>query len=132
MNSDLDIIELGSLWEERNKNIISKSINKDTLYLYLIGALTDKIIKELIDIRHSVKELTIIVKDATHIVADYKYYLKLAKMNVKVNVLNEIDLLFITYNPTSPYGYTFDNEQFKKLLNDRIKVDCINVVKDLE
>lgn len=124
--------EIGSLWKKENKYLIKNQVNKNTRVLYLKGALTDKIIKQLIEIRYSLTDLTIVIKDATHIVANYNYYLKLAKMGVKVRVMEQIDLLFVTYNPTSPYGYEFNNLKFKMLLKEKINVDCINVVKDME
>jgi len=126
------ITEIDEIIAVGASKVIKENLNDRIKYLCLKGALTKTIIDELIDMRHLLKNLTIVVKDATHIVSDYKTFNLLEKANIKVEVQNQIDLLFLSYNPYSPYGYTFDNEEFKKLLKMNIQCDCINVLKDME
>ena len=126
------IVELGSLWDYDNHSIIEKSIELDTKYLVLKGALTNNIIKELIDVRHKIGSLTIVVKDSTHIVCDYNMFHKLIKMDINVEVMKNIELLFVSYNPFSPFGYEFNNNEFKEKLNKIIDHKLINVLKDSE
>lgn len=123
---------LQSLWDEVNKYLIQNELSSNSKYLYLKGALTDNIIKQIIEVRHKLKNLTIIVRDATHIVCSYNFFKKLEKMNVKVKVVNEIELLFVTYNPHSPYGYDFNNGKFRDEIKNKISTMCINVLEDTE
>jgi hypothetical protein len=53
-------------------------------------------------------------------------------MGVKINVLNQIDIILVTYNPYSPYGYTFDNNEFKEKISNIIRKEAVNVLTDLE
>jgi bifunctional pyridoxal-dependent enzyme with beta-cystathionase and maltose regulon repressor activities len=47
---------------------------------------------------------------------------------VNLEVLDSINLLYLTCNPTSPYGYSFDSEKFCKLLKTSIDIDVLDVV----
>ena len=107
-------------------------LNKDSKYLYLDGALSNKLIQVIIDKRFELKDLVIIVKDATHIIVDTEYLEKLKLTNTKLLVMNKINMLLLTYNPHSSLGYDFDNGEFEELLHKKIELPIINVLKDLE
>jgi len=113
-----------------NENEIMSYLNKNTKYLYINGALSNKLVKMLINNRFEIDELEIIVSDATHIVVDAIYLEKLKLANIKLSVKNKIEVLFLTYNPYSPTGYEFDNEEFKDLLTSKISIPIVNVLKD--
>ena len=115
-----------------NENLIEEYLNDSFDYFYIKGALTNRIIDVFLKNRNNFTNMNIIVKDGTHIVANHKNYNKLEKIGVKVYALNQIDILFVAYNPFSPYNYKFDNSQFKKELKKEISQDLINVLKDLE
>ena len=115
-----------------NENTIKKYLDKNSRYLYLEGALSNKLIQMIIDKRYELNDLTIIVKDATHIILDAFNLEKLKLINTKLKVIYRINVLLLTYNPHSSLGYDFDNEIFKKKLEEKIKLPIINVLKDLE
>ncbi len=115
-----------------NEEEVKSFLNKDSRYLYLHGALSNKLIQVIIDKRFELDELTIIVKDATHIIIDAEYLEKLKLTNSKLQVINKINVLFLSYNPHSSLGYDFDNEEFKEKLLKKIELPIINVLKDLE
>lgn len=115
-----------------NEDEIKSFLNKDSKYLYLHGALSNKLIQVIIDKRFELNELIIIVKDATHIIIDAEYLEKLKLTNTKLLVISKINVLFLSYNPHSSLGYDFDNEEFKEKLLGKIKLPIINVLKDLE
>jgi len=121
---------IGDIWIHSNTDVLQKVLTKKSRYLYLNGALTDNIIKSLISIRDQLEDLTLIVNDASHILCSNSYYKKLNKMNITIKVKHKSNLLFVSYNPTSPYGYTFDNTRFKQLLEQNIDIPCINVLED--
>ena len=126
----LAVYHIEDIWIQSRPHQLMRYITPDTTHLYLKGALTDKIIQTLIEIRDQIKKLSIVITDASHILCNGKYYRKLAKMNVDIKVMHKSHLLFVTYNPTRPYGYPFDNRKFKKLLERNIELPCINVVED--
>ena len=124
------VIELDTLLS--NEEIVKKLLNSNTRYLYIAGALSNKLIHIIIDKRFELNKLTVIVKDATHIIVDIGYLEKLKLTNTKLCVINKINMLLLTYNPYSPHGYEFNNEEFKNLLKEKTKLPVINVLKDLE
>jgi len=127
-NLEVKAIEEG--WIHTNPTVLNEILNENSRYLYLNGALTDKIIWTLVAMREHLKTLTIIVNDATHILCSSKVYRKLSKINTDVKVIHKSHLLFVSYNPTSPYGYEFNNTELKELLEEHIDVPCINVIED--
>jgi hypothetical protein len=115
-----------------NENIIKKHLKMNYSHFFIKGALTNRIVETIFEERHIVKNLTILLKDATHILVNNENYEKLHKMGVKINVLNQIDIILVTYNPYSPYGYTFDNNEFKEKISNIIRKEAVNVLTDLE
>ena len=115
-----------------NEEVVSEHLDNNTLYLYLNGALSNKLVEALIDKRFELNSLTIIVRDATHIIIDADNLNKLKLANIKLEVINKINILLLTYNPHSPFGYDFNNEDFKELLQEKISLPILNVLKDME
>ncbi len=124
------IIDLDTILH--NEYIVKTYLDKHTRYLYLNGALTNKLVKVIISKRFELKDLTIIVKDATHIIVDTEYLRKLKLTDTNLLVMNRINILFLTYNPHSSLGYEFDEKNFKVELAKRINIPIINVLEDSE
>lgn len=114
-----------------NEEILYNYIDKFEC-LYLNGAFTDRVYQILVSKRNEIKKLKIVVKDPTNILIKPSNFLKLSLMGVEVEVLNQIEILFVTFNPFSPFGYNFENEDFRNKLEEKIKNVVINVVTDLE
>ena len=49
---------------------------------------------------------------------------------MEFQVLNKINLLFVTINPHSPLGVDFNKEEFKNRLQNEVSVPVINVLGD--
>lgn len=122
--------KIDNFWNKTSKNTISNSLEKDSKSLILQGALTNSIVDELVDVRHKISKLDLIVQDATHILCGYENYKKLALLNVRVKVMNQIQVLFVTLNPITPYGLGFDKTLFKSKLENSINKTCINVLEE--
>lgn len=112
-----------------SKEIICK-IDKDSRYLVLSGALTDDLLHSLIDNRKSFERLTIIIKNGTKCIFDNKIKDNLSKCNIDIKVLDESNLLCVTYNPTSPYNYKFESEEFEIALRKSLDIPVFNVLKE--
>ena len=97
-------------------------------YLILGGAVSRGLIESIIQNRELFKSFTIVIEDGTKIFIDSNMYHKLSTIPVKLEVLNSINLLCLTCNPTSPYGYSFNSENFCELLKTSIDIDVIDIV----
>ena len=114
-----------------NEDILSTYYGDyDTLFIK--GAFTNRVFHNLVNNRNNFEKLKIVVRDATNILVEPKNFRKLTIFNVEIEVLNQIEILFVTYNPYSPHGYIFDNDRFRDKLEQNIENKVINVLKDLE
>lgn len=126
----------------QTKYVIKKSLiaNEEELLdgiksyetLCLKGALTSRMVDLFITHRNELVLKDIIVHDGSHILLNDDQYQKLTKLGITVTSYQQIHLLFVAYNPTSPYQYQFDNMEFKKQLQTTLKQNVVNVCMDLE
>jgi hypothetical protein len=122
-------IEHGRLIHREER--LSDMLRFEPSHLYLPGALTDRMVQVLLRDKHIVNGLCLIVQDASFLLASPFELEKLERIGVTIGVLNPIDILFVAYNPTSPFGYAFDDSEFRALLREELGFDVINVVQDL-
>jgi hypothetical protein len=110
---------------------ITELINKNVHVIQFNGAFTDRFAEVIISNRKKLNDISIIVQDASYILISPENYDRLQKMGVKLYALNQIEILFVAYNPTSPYSYDFDNNEFRSMLRDKIDIDIVNILQDL-
>ena len=106
--------------------VIFDQLTKDAKYLVVKGAITDIILEEYI-INKRIKSITIITTDPTKIFISEQAFHKFIKKGGHLKVLDQINLIAITVNHTSPLGYEFENNKFMRLLQERIKVPIFNL-----
>jgi hypothetical protein len=100
--------------------------------LCLKGALTNQMVDLFIENRDTLTIKEIIILDGSRILLTEEQYQKLKKLQIKITSYQKMNILFVAYNPTSPYHYQFDNQEFKKQLQTHLKEEVINVCMDLE
>ncbi len=91
---------------------ISELINEDTTQVFIKGALTTSLLKDLEGNKY-LRGIKIIIEDGTKIFADANVWNELRRKGLKVEVLSSIDVVAVTLNPLSPTGYFFDSAEFK-------------------
>lgn len=101
---------------------IAKIINENSRYVVLKGALTDKLLIGLMKLTEKYKELTILAEDATKLFLSEKIIKKFQKKGGSIKILHPINIIAVTLNPTSPYGYEFDKNKFLNLLKENLNV----------
>jgi hypothetical protein len=107
---------------------IASAIKEDTKYVVLPGSLVTKTVLDIVRTSRYFREVTLIVKDATRIFIDYKDWIYFNKVGVNIQVFDEIELIAVTINPTSPEGYYFEPENYKKQLQFYIDLPVIDVM----
>ncbi|KAB3541008.1 hypothetical protein F8154_00035 [Alkaliphilus pronyensis] len=95
-----------------NGKTIAGYINENTNYVILSGSLVSKTIDDIISATPNYKRVVFVVEDATKIFISQRDWYLLAKRGVKINVVNKINVIAVTVNPLSPYGYGFPPEDF--------------------
>ena len=99
---------------------IIEEITPETKYIVFSGSLTSKIIKEIHEACGGT-DVIFVVKDATKIFISERELNYFLKVGVQLRVLDEINLLAITINPYSPYGYNFNPKAFMEAMRGYFK-----------
>lgn len=105
------------------------SLNDNTKYVVMNGILTNNFIENLIRSGNKYKNVTILIIDSTKIFLDKEIYDKFIKLNGCIKVINKLNLIGISINPTSINGYRFDEEQFIDRIQSKTKLNVFNVMK---
>jgi len=111
-----------------NEELIIDQVIGKTRAIYINGAFTSNFVKHLINKRHEIERLTVVINDASQLLMEPSEILSLRKMNIDLRVVNRIEVIALTYNPYSPAGYSFDDEEFRSKLQERVTLPVINVL----
>jgi hypothetical protein len=101
---------------------ITESLDNQSQFLVIKGALTDKLLEDLMKLTNKYKGLTILVEDGTKLFLSKNMFKKFQKKGGFLKVINPIKIIAITINPTSPEGYKFNKSEFLGLLRQNIKI----------
>ncbi len=126
INDDYSSNKLGESTALGSSEEIFDQLTKDAKYLVIKGAITGSILDEYVT-NKKVKDLTVIATDPTKLFISKQVFYKFIKKGGRLKVLDRINLIAITVNPTSPLGYKFENNQFMRLLQERINVPIFNL-----
>ena len=108
--------------------ILTEQIDETTQYVYVKGAITSLLIKELSQNEYT-KKFKLIIDDATKIFVESRTWNEAKKRGLKIETLNSINIVALTLNPVSPEGYYFDSAEFCEKMKYYIKgLNIIDVV----
>ncbi len=109
------------------KNII-ETIGSDVAFLFVPRAVSQSFLKEFVRERQRLR-CNLIVSSPTHLMVDEQLLKHLFLLDQKIFVLHPMKLAAIAYNPFSPTGYAFSDEQFKAELKKVTDLPIINVLE---
>ncbi|KXZ40152.1 hypothetical protein SAMN05661008_00297 [Alkalithermobacter thermoalcaliphilus JW-YL-7 = DSM 7308] len=110
-----------------SKEII-ENLDESSRYLVINGILSDSILDEIIKNTQTLANLTILVEDATKIFVSKEILNKFIKKGGHIKVINKINIIGVSINPTSPYGYEFNKDKFLNSLKTSINLPVFDVV----
>ena len=111
-----------------NEEFIIDQVIGKTRAIYINGAFTSNFVKHLINKRHEIERLTVVINDASQLLMEPSEIESLRKMNINLRVVNRIKVIALTYNPYSPSGYSFDDEEFRSKLQNELSLPVVNVL----
>jgi len=106
---------------------IIENLDEDSKYVVISGAITDTLLEDLMSSTQKYKGITFLVVDGTKLFISNKTLTKFQKKGGIIKVLKTIDVIAVTINPTSPYGYEFDKDLFLKSLTEELKISVYNL-----
>lgn len=102
-------------------------IDEYTNYIVINGILTNTFIQSLIKSGTKYKNVTLLVVDSTKIFLDKEVYDMFIKLKGEIRVINPINIIGISINPTSIDGYAFNEEDFIYCIQNKTKQKVFNV-----
>ncbi|MBO3445833.1 hypothetical protein JWF52_15255, partial [Clostridium sp. CCUG 7971] len=72
--------------------------------------------------------ITILVSDSTKIFLDKTNFDKFIKLKGSIKVINKVNLIGLSINPTSIEGYSFDDKYFIDSIQRKINIKVFNIM----
>ena len=91
------------------------------------GAMSDGLMKPLLMSGAPVKGLTFAVRDSSKILLKRENYEKMRLRGIELRVLESVNLVAVTVNPFSAYGFHFDKDELMERMQQRVDIPVINV-----
>lgn len=114
-----------------NEETLINQFDNSVKGVFFPGALTASFIKRTLQ---RWKELTpeMIIKTPTHFISDERVMSVLHRFNGRISVVQPINLVGVMYNPFSPLGFEFDDDNFQLKLKSITDLPVINVKKEMD
>ncbi len=107
---------------------ISELIDENAEYVYIKGAVTTSLLKDIGENKF-LRGIKIIIEDGTKLFTDINVWNELRRKGLTVETVNSVNVIAVTLNPVSPAGYFFDSEFFKSEMEKYIPgVKIVDVV----
>ena len=94
------------------------------------GALSDFAVKPLLMANSLPKGLRLVVRDGSKILLRRENYEKLLRRGMAVQVLQSVNLVALTVNPFSAYGYPCDRKELLERMRGCVSVPVIDVMEE--
>ena len=101
-----------------------------TRSVFFGGALSDFMLKPLLMSSARLQDIRFIVRDSSKLLLSRDTYEKLLRRGVRLQVLDTVNLVAVTVNPFSAYGFHCSKEELTARMSDWIDLPVINVMGD--
>lgn len=101
-----------------------------TRCVFFGGALSDFMLKPLLMSSARLQDICFIVRDSSKLLLSRDTYEKLLRRGVRLQVLDTVNLVAVTVNPFSAYGFHCSKEELTARMSDWIDLPVINVMED--
>lgn len=98
-----------------------------TRIVFFGGALSDGLMRPLLMSSAPIKGMTFVVRDSSKILLKRDNYDKIGIRGVTLRVLENVNLVAVTVNPFSAYGFHFDKDELMDRMQRRVSIPVINV-----
>lgn len=112
-----------------SESLIQEIKSGEPEQVYIRGALTDSALKPLLTLGRRVAAFELIAEDSSRILLSQDIFRRWQAFGGRIRVLNRIELLAVTSNPYSAYGFHFDGKVLAERLREEIGVPVIDVME---
>lgn len=107
---------------------IVELIDGNTSYVVIKGVVSDKLLQEIMISTKKYKGVIFLVEDGTKLFLTRDTLYKFKKQGGVIKTINKINIVCVTSNPKSPYGYEFDKRKFLDGLRNNLSVPVFDVI----
>lgn len=98
-----------------------------TKTIFFGGAMSDGLMRPLLMSSAALKNLTFVVRDSSKILLKRDNYEKMRIRGIDLRVLESVNLVAVTVNPFSAYGFHFDKDELMAKMQAKVDLPVINV-----
>lgn len=110
-----------------SKDIIC-CINCNVSHIIIKGVLSDKLLRDIMSVSNEYKDIVFLVEDGTKVFVQKDTLYRFQKQGGIIRVIAGINVVCVTANPNSPYGYEYDKVKFIECLRSSIDIPVFDVV----
>ncbi|MBU3193385.1 hypothetical protein [Clostridium algidicarnis] len=103
------------------------NLTENVSYVFIKGILSDKLLLDIIRSTDLYKRVIFLVEDGTKLFLSEEIYKKFIVTGGQIRCLSPINVLFVTCNPKSPYGYEFNKDIFLNKLRESVDLPVFDV-----
>lgn len=108
------------------KDVI-ENLKDDIKYVFIKGIITDNFINDITASGSPLEKVSFIAEDGTKLFFKKDSYLRFSAKGGTIKVLNKINVIGVSVNPTSPSGTVLDYSELSAELKARIDLPVFNV-----
>lgn len=106
---------------------VIENLTEGLKYIFINGIITDSFIKEILASGKVLKGICFIVENGTKLFLGSENYYRFLDKGGKIEVINNINIIGISVNPTSPSGIILDYSKIESELKKRTNLLVFNV-----
>ncbi len=114
-----------TLNEEETNKILSDLKNNKTIFFK--GAITSRLIKQILNSQQTIKCLKLIAEDGTRFLIESQLLNDITRRGVNLYVQNPINLIAVTVNPKAPSGLILDSEELCNAISKKIGILTLDI-----
>ncbi|MBU3091294.1 hypothetical protein K2F40_14410 [Clostridium sp. CM028] len=110
-----------------SKEIVG-SLDENASYVVIKGVVSDNLLEDIMTSTNKYKGVIFLVEDGTKLFLTRETLYKFKKQGGIIKTINPINIVCVTSNPKSPYGYEFDKQKFLDGLRDKLNIPVFDVI----
>ncbi len=119
INKDLEVKGLNTLTALDSSQEILENVKENTKYIVFKGVVDSKFVESFMKNCDNFRDIKIIVQDGTKLFLTEETFEKAKKLGLEILAIDKINIILVTINPVSPYGYEFNKGKFLAELRKR-------------
>ncbi len=128
VSTDGEVKTLDTITALDSSREILDNIKEETRYIIFKGVVDSKFIEAILKNCENYQEIKIVVQDGTKLFLSEETYKKAKIKGLKILAIDKINIVLVTTNPISPYGYEFDKIKFLESIRNRIDIPVKDVI----